>query len=237
MFKSARRFAVSAVILGLVLGLGATLAAQADPFVGTWVLNVEKSEFNTGGGAAVRSRTLVITAKPMGVFNHTQDTYRQGNDAVTKIVYDAKYDGTTLAKVTGAAFEEVSFKKTGNTMVRTAKNRGMDVETATYTLSPDGKTLWVTSIPQNAVFVYDLAKPMSNDMQPIDTIKLPDIQIPGRQLGGAVANWVTFTPDGQIYISNSGLRSVTAINVATRKINAVVPVGEVPKRIGTLVMR
>jgi YVTN family beta-propeller protein len=104
-------------------------------------------------------------------------------------------------------------------------------------VSPDGKTLWVTSIPQNAVFVYDLAATMADDMKPIDTVKLPDVQIPGKQLGGAVANWVTFTPDGQIYISNSGMRSVTAINVATHKINAVVPVGEVPKRINTLVMR
>jgi len=104
-------------------------------------------------------------------------------------------------------------------------------------VSPDGKTLWVTSIPQNAVFVYDITKPMSNDMQPIDTIKLPTVEIPGRQLGGAVANWVTFSTDGQIYVSNSGMRSVTAINMATRKINAVVPVGEVPKRINTLVLK
>jgi YVTN family beta-propeller protein len=105
-------------------------------------------------------------------------------------------------------------------------------------VSPDRKTLWVTSIPQNAVFVYDLSAPMSDDMKPIDTIKLPDLKIAGRKdYGGAVANWVTFTPDGQIYIANSGLRSVTAISVATHKITAVVPVGEVPKRINTLVMR
>ena len=57
-----------------------------------------------------------------------------------------------------------------------------------------------------------------------------------KRLGGAVANWVTFA-DGQIYISNSGLKSVTAINMQTKKINAVVPVGEVPKRINTLVMK
>jgi len=103
-------------------------------------------------------------------------------------------------------------------------------------VSSDGK-LWVTSIPQNAVFVYDISGPLSDDMKPTDTIKLPEVKIAGKPLGGAVANWVTFTPDGQIYISNSGLRSVTAIDVATHKINAVVPVGEVPKRINTLVMR
>jgi YVTN family beta-propeller protein len=103
-------------------------------------------------------------------------------------------------------------------------------------VSPDGKTLWVTSIPQNAAFTYDLAS-ISSASKPVDTIKLPDLQLAGKRLGGAVANWVTFTPDGQIYIANSGLRSVTAINMATKKINAVVPVGEVPKRINTLVMR
>jgi YVTN family beta-propeller protein len=98
---------------------------------------------------------------------------------------------------------------------------------------PDGKTLWVTSIPQNAVFVYSLA-----DLKLTDTIKLPELKLPGRKdLGGAVANWVTFTPDGKtIYIANSGLRSVTAIDTTSRKIKAVIPVGEVPKRINTLVM-
>jgi YVTN family beta-propeller protein len=102
-------------------------------------------------------------------------------------------------------------------------------------VSPDGKTLWVTSIPQNAVFTYNLAAPISSDVKPVDTIKLPDLQLAGRRLGGAVANWVTFA-DGQVYVSNSGLRSVTAINMQTKKIAAVVPVGEVPKRINTLVM-
>ncbi len=97
---------------------------------------------------------------------------------------------------------------------------------------PDGKTLWVTSIPQNAVFVYSLA-----DLKLETQIDLPELKLSGYPLGGAVANWVTFTPDGKtIYIANSGLRSVTAIDTATRKIKAVVPVGEVPKRINTLVM-
>jgi len=100
-------------------------------------------------------------------------------------------------------------------------------------VSPDRKTLWVTSIPQNAVFVYDLTTPK---VKLLDQVKLPDLQIPGKRLGGAVANWVTFAND-TIYISNSGLKSVTAIDVSTKKIKAVIPVGEVPKRINTLVMK
>jgi YVTN family beta-propeller protein len=97
---------------------------------------------------------------------------------------------------------------------------------------PDGKTLWVTSIPQNAVFIYSLA-----DLKLMDQIALPDLRLPGKPLGGAIANWVTFSGDGKtIYIANSGLRSVTAIDTDSRKIKAVIPVGEVPKRINTLVM-
>src|SRR5262245_39560063 len=46
-------------------------------------------------------------------------------------------------------------------------------------VAPDGKTVWVTSIPQNAVFVYDLTTPK---VKLLDTIKLPDLQLPGRRL-------------------------------------------------------
>jgi YVTN family beta-propeller protein len=48
---------------------------------------------------------------------------------------------------------------------------------------------------------------------------------------------VTFTPDSKtVYISNAGLRSVSAIDTHSMKLVAVVPVGEVPKRINTLVI-
>jgi YVTN family beta-propeller protein len=97
---------------------------------------------------------------------------------------------------------------------------------------PDGKTLWVTSIPQNEVFVYSLA-----DLKLMDQIALPELRLPGKPLGGAIANWVTFSGDGKtIYIANSGLRSVTAIDTDSKKVKAVIPVGEVPKRINTLLM-
>jgi YVTN family beta-propeller protein len=100
-------------------------------------------------------------------------------------------------------------------------------------VSPDGKTLWVTSIPQNAVFAYSLA-----DLSLLGHVALPDLKLPGRALGGAIPNWVTFAPDGKtVYISNAGLHSVSAIDTATMKLRAVIPVGEVPKRINTLVMR
>jgi YVTN family beta-propeller protein len=101
-------------------------------------------------------------------------------------------------------------------------------------VSPDNKRLWVTSIPNNAVYVYSL------DGEPtlVGHVDLPALKLPGHEAISTVANWVTFTPDGkEIYISNAGLRSVTAIDTAAMKVKAVVRVGEVPKRINTLVLR
>jgi YVTN family beta-propeller protein len=100
-------------------------------------------------------------------------------------------------------------------------------------VSPDGKTLWVTSIPNNAVFVYALA-----DLKLIGEVALPALKVAGREPMSSVPNWVTFTPDGAtVYISNASMRAVTAIDTASRTVKALIPVGEVPKRINTLVMR
>jgi YVTN family beta-propeller protein len=86
-------------------------------------------------------------------------------------------------------------------------------------VAPDGKTLWVDSSPANAVFVYSL----------------PDLKVLGYARTGAVPDWLTFTPDGsKIYVANSGANSVSVIDTRTRRQVALIPVGEVPKRNGTL---
>jgi YVTN family beta-propeller protein len=100
-------------------------------------------------------------------------------------------------------------------------------------ISPDGKTLWVTSIPNNAAFAYSL-----DDLELQGQVALPVLNLPGHGPIGAVPNWVTFTPDGKtLYVSNAGLRSVSAIDTQAKKLIATIPVGEVPKRINTMVMR
>jgi len=97
-------------------------------------------------------------------------------------------------------------------------------------VTPDNKTLWVTSIPNNAVFAYSL-----ENLALIGEVALPSLKLEGHGPISAVANWVTFTPDSKtIYVSNAGLRSVSAIDTKAMKLIAVIPVGEVPKRINTL---
>jgi YVTN family beta-propeller protein len=99
-------------------------------------------------------------------------------------------------------------------------------------VSPDGKTLWVTSVLANAVFAYSLP-----DLQLKGTVTLPALKLAGRDPIGALPDWITFTPDSKtLYVSNSGTRSVSAIDAASYKVVATIPVGEVPKRLNTLVL-
>lgn len=84
---------------------------------------------------------------------HEQHTQRQNGRGIEAITYEAKYDGKDYM-VTGAAFDAVSFTRTDTTMTRTAKNRGQQVETAIYTLSPDRQTLTVVTKGMNYGITY-----------------------------------------------------------------------------------
>jgi YVTN family beta-propeller protein len=99
-------------------------------------------------------------------------------------------------------------------------------------VAPDGKSLWVNSTLANAVFEYSLP-----DLELVGHVSLPLVHPLGHSPTGSVPEWITFTPDSSlVYISNSGNRSVSAIDTKTLKLVAVIPVGEVPKRINTLVL-
>jgi YVTN family beta-propeller protein len=66
---------------------------------------------------------------------------------------------------------------------------------------------------------------------------MPNVYPPNHAPTGSVPEWITFTPDSSIvYISNSAAASVSAIDARTRKLRAVIPVGEVPKRMNTLAL-
>jgi YVTN family beta-propeller protein len=99
-------------------------------------------------------------------------------------------------------------------------------------VAPDGKSLWVGSTFANAVFKYDLPS-----LKLLGYVALPEVHAIGRAPTGAVPEWITFTPDSKLlYVSNSGARSVSAIDTDALKEVAQIPVGEVPKRINTLVL-
>lgn len=83
-------------------------------------------------------------------------------------------------------------------------------------LSPDGSQLWVTSLADSRIYVYDTR-----------TNKLL-----GHVLTGECPNWVTFCRDGRYCaVSNSGSNDCSIIDVRTRKEVARVKVGKGPKRL------
>jgi YVTN family beta-propeller protein len=85
-------------------------------------------------------------------------------------------------------------------------------------ISPDHKTLWVTSLLDNSVSVFSLPR-----LQRLTTIPV-----------GRGPDWLTFTPDGaRCYVSNAGGNSVSSIDAMKLKELVKVPVGKVPKRIIT----
>jgi YVTN family beta-propeller protein len=162
-------------------------------------------------------------------------TFEAGPDGSTRRVYAQLSNLNGFAVVDFAERKEVGkIKLPSEPTGFGAQEQRLGSPSHGIGVAPDGKTLWVTSLSANAVFVYSLP-----DLKLQGHVALPELKLKGfTQPLGALPNWVTFTPDSKlIYVSNSGIRSVSAISTSAMKVVANIPVGEVPKRINTLVMR
>jgi YVTN family beta-propeller protein len=83
-------------------------------------------------------------------------------------------------------------------------------------LSPDNTQLWVTSLADDLVYIYDAR-----------TKKLL-----GKVSTGKCPNWIAFSPDGKYCsVSNSGSDDCSIFDTRTRKEVARVKVGKGPKRL------
>jgi YVTN family beta-propeller protein len=89
-------------------------------------------------------------------------------------------------------------------------------------VSPDGTRLWSTSKVYGYAYVH----------------ALPDLREVGRVFVGQHPEWVTFTPDGRaIYVAAAGDNAVFVVDTATLQEIARIPVGQVPKRNATVLLR
>lgn len=83
-------------------------------------------------------------------------------------------------------------------------------------LSPDESELWVTSLLDDAMYVYDVKSQ----------------KIVGHVPTGNGPNWVAFSPDGKyVCVSNADSDDVSIIDVKARKEAARLKVGHAPKRL------
>ncbi|MFM1896270.1 MAG: hypothetical protein RLZZ385_1344 [Pseudomonadota bacterium] len=89
-------------------------------------------------------------------------------------------------------------------------------------IPPDGKTLWSTSKVYSHVYIHSL----------------PDLKEIGRVYVGQHPEWITFTPDGRFaYIGAAGDNATYVVDTAALTVVAKVPVGQTPKRVGTVLMQ
>lgn len=83
-------------------------------------------------------------------------------------------------------------------------------------LTPDGTQLWVTSLADHLIYIYDTR---TN-------------QLLGHVSVGECPNWITFSPDGRYCaVSNSDSNDCSVIDTRTRKEVARIKVGKGPKRL------
>ena len=95
---------------------------------------------------------------------------------------------------------------------------GEPINTLTHglALSPDEKELWVTSLLDDAMYVYDVGSQKIVSQVPV----------------GSGPNWVAFSPDGKyVCVSNAADDDVSIIDVKARREVARLKVGRVPKRL------
>jgi YVTN family beta-propeller protein len=89
-------------------------------------------------------------------------------------------------------------------------------------ITPDGKTLWATSKWYHFVAAYSMP-----DLKPLGIVPV-----------GHDPDWLTFSPDSKtVYVACAGSNVVSAVDVSTRKEVVRIPVGQVPKRNITAVLR
>jgi YVTN family beta-propeller protein len=88
-------------------------------------------------------------------------------------------------------------------------------------VTPDNKMLLATSKWYGAMYAYSI----------------PDYKLIKAVVVGSHPEWITLTPDGsKAYMGVAGEDQTVAVDLKTMQVVARIPVGFVPKRIGTLVM-
>jgi hypothetical protein len=145
------------MILTLVLAIA---AMAADPFVGTWKLNVAKSKL-TDPIAMPKSEISKWEGSGNGMKATVNGVDAEGN--AYQIEVSAKYDGRDYPMKGYPLADTVSEKKIdANTLEMVAKKAGKEIERWRLTVSKDGKTQTWTGKGINSkgqaytgTFIYD----------------------------------------------------------------------------------
>lgn len=137
---------------------------------------------------------------------------------------DGKTMYVALANLHGFSIVDIPSKKvldkvqmpSEHATLRPLKFETQDTLTHGLALTPDGKELWVSSLLDDCVYIYD--------------VQLKKVVASVRT--GEGPNWIVITPDGRyVCVSNTDTNDVSIIDAKARREVARVKVGNVPKRL------
>jgi hypothetical protein len=137
--------------IGAVFALGSTGAAwfapasaagSADPAIGTWTLNLEKSKFHAD--RAPKSMTRTYSAAAGGTDMKVSGVAADGS-AISQST-TLTYDGKDCAVTGSSEYDSLSLKKINGTTVKSQLKKGGNiVGSATRTVSAGGKVLTLST--------------------------------------------------------------------------------------------
>jgi hypothetical protein len=130
----------SLIVLVAAFAWAAGLAAQNEPFLGIWELNLAKSSITRG--APPQSETVVNVAEPGGF----KSTLAIVSDRSTSVeIHHYNFDGS-FHQTEGSDPRELSFKRVDqNAIEQDTRRNGQITVTRRIELSRDGKTMTFTA--------------------------------------------------------------------------------------------
>jgi hypothetical protein len=138
------RLRLLALIFGCIVGLALSAAhaiSSDDPVLGTWQLNVARSQFTPGPGW--QSQIRIYQATPEGVAVTWTGVDAKGEKM--QVSYTYAYDGRDYPMLGSASYDTLNAVRIDNRTVRSEEKRdGKTVGVAVRTVSPDGKVLTIT---------------------------------------------------------------------------------------------
>jgi YVTN family beta-propeller protein len=149
--------------------------------------------------------------------------FEQAADGSTSRIFVQLSDYHGIAVVDFKARKEVSRFETPAIPGETKHTEGLQAAPMHgFAITPDGKLLLATSKVYSTMYGYSL----------------PDLKPVGHVHVGQHPEWVALTPDGKrAYVAAAGDNVVSVVDTATLKEVARIPVGQVPKRNGTALLR
>jgi hypothetical protein len=135
---------IRSILVGVVLSVAglATAADAPDPVIGTWTLNVGKSQFTPGHELKSQTRTYTETAK--GVSLKVSGVGADGSALSQQSTF--KYDGKSYPMSGAADYDALSLRRVNdNTAQSTLLKGGKPVGTTIRTISMHGKLMTLST--------------------------------------------------------------------------------------------